>query len=243
MGQRGGAAGRTLWPRRALIVVLLLLLGSATLFAAYQWWTWPDVAALAGGGPVTSAFIERHRGVTGGRTEHQWVAYGAISDSLKQAVLVSEDIGFFDHEGFVLEEIGAAVRETLKEGRRLRGASTLTQQLAKNLWLSPSRNPWRKVKEAILTVQLERHLEKRRILELYLNVAQFGPGVFGAEAAARRYSGRPASRLDARQAAELAAALPRPSAWNPASADPAYRRRVAMIERRMERAGWILRQL
>lgn len=223
---------------------LLLALAVAALFLlAYQWATWPAVARLAEKEPETSAFIEGHRRVAGGSARRSWVPYSAISSDLKLAVLVAEDIGFFSHRGFAVDELRIAVRESIEEGRKLRGASTITQQLAKNLWLSASRNPWRKVKETLLTRQLERHLSKRRILELYLNFAQFGPDVFGAEAAAREFYGVPAARLDARQAAELAAGLSRPRSWHPASDSRGYRRRVRLIRERMRQAGWLRREL
>jgi monofunctional glycosyltransferase len=123
------------------------------------------------------------------------------------------------------------------EGHEMpRGASTISQQLAKNLWLSPSRNPVRKVKEAILTWQLEQRLAKRRILELYLNVAEFGSGVYGAEAASRRYFGKSAADLSEDEAAQLAASLPSPRAWHPGVSSPAYRRYVDTVKRRMARA-------
>ena len=128
------------------------------------------------------------------------------------------------------------------EGRP-RGASTVTQQLAKNLWLSPSRNPLRKLKEALLTRQLEHDLGKRRILELYLNVVEFGPGIFGAEAAAEHYFGLTAAELAPPEAAALAAGLPKPSAWHPGSPSKAYRRRVGILESRMEKARFLLRLL
>ena len=220
----------------ALALAVILLLG-------YQWATWPDVAGLAQKPPETSAFIERHRRVAVGQPQRSWVPYSAISNELKLAVLVAEDIGFFGHEGFAVDELRIAVRQSFEEGRKLRGASTVTQQLAKNLWLSASRSPWRKVKETLLTRQLERHLSKRRILELYLNFAQFGPDVFGAEAAAREFYGMPAARLDARHAAELAAGLSRPRSWNPTSDDPGYRRRVRLIRERMRQARWLRREL
>jgi hypothetical protein len=124
----------------------------------------------------------------------------------------------------------------------VRGGSTITQQVAKNLWLSPSRNPLRKVKEAILTWQLERKLGKLRILELYLNVVEFGPGVWGAEAAARHYFGRPAADLDEDEAARLAASLPSPSTWHPGASSPAYRRYVDTVRRRMDKADFLRRQ-
>ncbi|HSF41888.1 MAG TPA: biosynthetic peptidoglycan transglycosylase, partial [Thermoanaerobaculia bacterium] len=118
-----------------------------------------------------------------------------------------------------------------------------TQQLAKNLWLSASYNPLRKVKEALLTRQLEKHLPKRRILELYLNFVEFGPGIYGAEAAARHYYGKSARSLTQRQAAELAASLPRPKSWHPGVKSKGYQRKVRAIERRMAKAGWLRREV
>jgi monofunctional biosynthetic peptidoglycan transglycosylase len=153
---------------------------------------------------------------------------------------VGEDIGFFQHNGFAVDEIRTAMEQALR-GERLRGASTITQQLAKNLWLSPSRNPLRKLKEALLTWQLEHVLTKRRILELYLNVVEFGPGIYGAEAAARHYFAEPASMLTERQAAQLAAALPRPSDWHPGSERRGYLQHVTRIEGWMERATFLLK--
>jgi monofunctional biosynthetic peptidoglycan transglycosylase len=208
--------------------------------------TWPDVAALASDDPETTAFIERYRAERrrAGESEAvawRWVPYGSISPHLKRAVLVSEDIGFFDHQGFAEEEIRAALRTAWQERKPPRGASTITQQVAKNLWLSPSYSPFRKVEEAILTRQLERHLEKRRILEIYLNVAELGPGVYGAEAAARHYFGTSAAGLSERQAAQLAASLPRPRTWHPGVESRGYRRQVERIEGRMRRAGWLWR--
>jgi monofunctional biosynthetic peptidoglycan transglycosylase len=129
------------------------------------------------------------------------------------------------------------------EGTRVRGASTITQQLAKNLWLSPSRSPTRKLREIVLTRQLEHGLSKRRILEVYLNVIEFGPGVYGAEAAARRYFGIPAAELDADQAAQLAASLPRPTTWHPGVSSRGYLRAVARIRLRVDQSGWLDRLL
>jgi monofunctional biosynthetic peptidoglycan transglycosylase len=225
-------------------LVRLLLVGLAGLagFAAFEAATWPDVASLATAPPADWAFLEsaRERGV---EAHHQWVPYASIAADLKVAVLVAEDIDFFSHSGFDTGELERAVREAVKGERRLRGASTLTQQLAKNLWLDPSRSPWRKLKEAILTRQLEAELDKRRILELYLNVVEFGPGFFGAEAASRHYFGRSAAGLSKRQAAELAASLPH-SAWYPGRDSASYREHVERIERRMEKAGgWLRREL
>lgn len=202
-------------------------------FGVFQWATWPDVASLATNRPKTTAFIEAYR--SAGDTAPlvwQWVAGDDIADDLWKAVVVAEDVEFFTHEGFSVAEIRAAIRQAWDERRAPRGASTITQQLAKNLWLSPSRNPWRKVKEALLTRSLERHLSKRRILELYLNVVEFGTGVFGAEAAARHYFDKPASSLTRREAALLAASLPRPGSWHPGVTRSGYLASADRIEAR-----------
>jgi monofunctional biosynthetic peptidoglycan transglycosylase len=175
---------------------LAVLLG---LWLAWELLTWPDVHELAATNPSTTAFIERYRREQveqgkPGRVAQSWLSYEEISPNLKKAVLVAEDINFFSHDGFDSEEIREAVREALQERRAPRGASTITQQLSRNLWLSPSRNPLRKLREAALTYQLERALSKERILELYLNVAEFGPGIYGAEATSGRAVGRGASQ-------------------------------------------------
>jgi monofunctional biosynthetic peptidoglycan transglycosylase len=226
--------------RRVAIGVLAALGG----FAIFEWATWPDVAALARTMPPTTAFVERfrERQREAGKSDRvAWtpVAYARIAADLKVATLVSEDIDFFSHDGFAVAEMKKALTDAWAEGEAPRGASTITQQLAKNLWLSPTRNPWRKVKEALLTRALERHLEKRRILELYLNVAEFGPGIYGAEAAARRYYGVAAAALSAQQSAALAGSLPKPSKWHPGAASRVYLSRVARILRRMDKARWL----
>ncbi|MBP7148747.1 MAG: monofunctional biosynthetic peptidoglycan transglycosylase [Acidobacteria bacterium] len=235
-----------MWRMVRWVGVACALAGAA--WVVYEAASWPDVPALARENPRTTAFIEAWRAgrrAVGRDDRPRWapVPYGAISADLKRAVLVAEDINFFSHRGFENIEIKKAVREAWEEKEIPRGASTITQQLAKNLWLSPSRNPWRKLKEALLTRQLERSLSKRRILELYLNVAEFGDGIYGAEAAARHYFGKPAAALGAAEAAQLAASLPRPKTWNPRSGSPSYRRYVRAIERRMERAGFLRKEV
>lgn len=214
----------------------------------YQLLSWPDVAALATTNPRTTAFIARYqaRERRAGRSAQmawRWVSYGAISANLKRAVLVGEDIDFFSHSGFATGEIRDALEEAWDDKEWPRGASTLTQQVAKNLWLTPSYNPLRKVKEALLTRQLERHLTKRRILELHLNIAEFGPGVYGAEAAARRYFGVAASSLSEQQAAQLAAGLPKPSRWHPGSTSRVYQKRVRTLLVRMAKAQWLWKEI
>jgi monofunctional glycosyltransferase len=231
--------------RRILGIVLATAAAAVLLFAAIQWLTWPDVAALADRRPERTAFIDAYRDrrrAAGEDTtvDWRWAEWDRISVHLKRAAVAAEDMEFFSHSGFSTSEMEVALREALA-GERLRGASTITQQLAKNLWLSPSRNPWRKVREALLTRSLERHLTKRRILCLYLNVVEFGPGIYGAEAAARRYFGAAAADLTEHQAAMLAASLPRPSTWHPGIESAAYARYVADIRARMERATFLWR--
>lgn len=230
--------------RRTALAVLGVIGGLLAVLFLYEDLTWPDVGALRTEDPRTTAFIERWKERAGGKEptpEWRPVPYSRISPWLAKAVLVSEDIEFFQHGGFSRSEIRAAIEKAWEEKEPPRGASTLTQQLAKNLWLSPSRNPLRKAKEAVLTLQLEHELGKRRILELYLNVVEFGPGIYGAEAAARHYFGIPAAELGPRQAAELAAGLPMPSRWHPGSASAVYARRVERTLERMEKAEFLNR--
>ena len=224
------------------LTLLAVLLGAL----AYQAITWPDVRALRAQNPESTAFIERYqerRQPGDPPLRWTWAPYDSISIHAKRAFVAGEDIGFFSHEGFAVEEILVAVSEALLGERGLRGASTITQQVAKNLWLSPSRNPWRKVKEALLTGQLERHLSKWRILEIYLNVAELGEGIYGVEAAAQNYFGVPASQLTERQAAQLAASLPRPGRWQPGVLSGSYERYVAEIEDRLVRAEFLWRRV
>jgi monofunctional biosynthetic peptidoglycan transglycosylase len=219
-------------------VAIVLMVTMA--FVAWEAITWPNVGSLATRAPSSTAFIDRYRALEreAGRTprvQWTWVPYGRIATSLKRAVVVAEDASFFSHRGFATAEIRDAIDKAVREFGLPRGASTISQQLAKNLWLSPSRNPLRKAKEAMLTWQLEKALTKRRILEIYLNVVEFGPGIYGAEAASRRYFGKSAADLGEAEAAELAAALPRPVVWHPGVRTNAYRRYVEDIRRRMER--------
>ena len=227
-----------------------LLLGAVAL-AAWAGWevlTWPDVSALATKPPATTAFIERQneRERAAGRRGQvaiRWTPYAAISPDVKRAVLVAEDINFFSHGGFDWGQIKIAVEEALHDSEAPRGASTITQQLVKNLWLSPSRNPLRKVKEAVLTWQVERALPKRRILEIYLNVAEFGPGVYGVGPAAHAYFGKAPADLGEEDASLLAASLPRPASWHPGSRSQAYQRYAAAIRARMDKADFLRKQI
>ena len=204
---------------------------------AYLYLTLPDVRPLAKENPATTAFMElreREAAAAGRklRRDYRWVPYSRISQQLKRAVLVAEDDAFWQHEGIDLVQIQKAVEkaETLSA---MRGASTITQQLAKNLYLSPSRDPLRKLRELIITRRLEAALPKVRILELYLNVIEWGDGVWGAEAAARRYFGVPASQLDATQSALLAGAIINPRVYSPAKPNTRLRNRQRLILGRM----------
>jgi monofunctional glycosyltransferase len=176
------------------------------------------------------------------KVEHSYVPLAAISVELQLAVLVGEDIDFFGHGPVDLDAIVEAV-ESRKPGGRLRGASTITQQLAKTLFLSGERTFWRKLREARLAWWMERRLGKRRILELYLNAVEFGPGLLGAEAASQHYFGIPASDLDAEQGGALAAAIPSPGRDNPTTASRRWQFRRSTILRRMGRADWLRSQL
>jgi len=142
--------------------------------------------------------------------QQQWVPYERISIHLKRAIIAAEDAKFVDHEGFDWEGMQKAIEKNQKKGKVVAGGSTISQQLAKNLFLSPSKTPWRKMQEALITLMLESVLDKRRILEIYLNVVEWGSGIFGIEAAARRYFNKPASQLSAYEASRLAVMLPAP---------------------------------
>jgi monofunctional biosynthetic peptidoglycan transglycosylase len=166
-----------------------------------------------------------------------WVSYDRISSNLKRAVLLAEDAAFFQHDGVDYTELKQALNDTLEKGEPLRGASTITQQLAKNLYLSPSHNPYRKVSELLITRRLEAELPKRRIFEVYLNVVEWGDGIWGAEAAARTYFGVAASDLDADQGALLASALINPHLYNPGHPNSRLLKRQAIILKKMSAGG------
>jgi monofunctional biosynthetic peptidoglycan transglycosylase len=208
------------------------------VYLAYVYLSLPDVRALATVNPATTAFMElrkREARDAGRKFEirQRWVPYNSISNTLRRAVLVAEDSAFFDHEGVDFKELRASLEANWEEGKFTRGASTITQQLAKNLYLSPSRNPIRKLKELMITRRLEAALTKRRILEIYLNVIEWGDGIFGADAASRAYFGKPASALTPDEAALLAGAIINPREHSPAHPTKRLLRRQQIIVRRM----------
>jgi monofunctional biosynthetic peptidoglycan transglycosylase len=207
-----------------------------TLTALY--FTLPDVRPLATSNPQTTAWIElrgrqaRGEGSTARRAQ-RWVPYTRISPALKRAVLIAEDSGFFEHDGVDYDQLRESIEVNLERFELSRGASTLTQQLAKNLYLSPSKNPLRKLRELMIARLLEAGLPKRRIFEIYLNVIEWGDGVYGAEAAARAYFGVSAASLSAEQSALLAGAIVNPRLLNPGAPTRRLLARQRLILRRM----------
>ena len=167
---------------------------------------------------------------------YQWVPYDRISNNLKRAMVAAEDAKFIDHEGFDWDGIQLALEKNQKKGRVVAGGSTITQHLAKNLFLTPARSYWRKAEEAAITIMLEALLPKRRILEIYLNVIEWGNGMFGAEAAARHYFGVSASQLSPEQAARLAAMAPNPRFYERNQGAPGLNRKIGIILARMPSA-------
>jgi monofunctional biosynthetic peptidoglycan transglycosylase len=207
-----------LWLKRSLLALLLLgLLWQGWYVGWVLWWKWVDPGMTSFMSQRLDQLQEKNPKA---ELRHQWVPYSKISSHLKRAAIAAEDDKFIDHEGFDWEGIQKAIEKNQKKGKVVAGGSTITQQLAKNLFLSASKTPWRKAQEAVITVWIELLWDKRRILEVYLNVVEWGEGLFGAEAAAKRYFGTTAAGLGAEQAARLAVMLPAPRRFekNPYSA-------------------------
>jgi len=218
------------------IVAAMAVFGFA--YIAFLYLTLPDVRGLRTRNLESTAFMDlraREARAEGRvpRRVHQWVPYRRISPHLKRAVLVAEDAGFWGHEGIDLVEIKKALETDWERGTLMRGASTITQQLAKNLYLSPTRNPFRKLSELLITRRLEHELSKTRIFELYLNNIEWGDGIWGAEAAARTYFGIPAAAVGPDQAALMAGAIVNPRVLNIARPNARLRARQRIIRARM----------
>lgn len=208
------------------------------LFLLYQLWIFGHIVYWKWNNPATTAFMDEQQARLAetnpdAELRYRWVDYGRISPQLKRAIVASEDAKFLQHEGFDWEGIQTAWEKNLQKGRIVAGGSTISQQLAKNLFLSSRRTPWRKAEEALITVMLESVMDKRRIFEIYLNVIEWGDGVFGAESAARHYFRVPASRLSAGQAAKLAAMVPNPRYYDTHRNDRTLLRKTRIIQRRM----------
>src|SRR5256714_1685687 len=191
---------------------ILAIVACVFAYLVYSYLSLPDVRALRTGNPATTAFIEWRAGEARARGRpprriQQWVGYSRLSPELKRAVLVAEDDAFWQHEGVDFEQLQESLEVDWTRGQWLRGGSTITQQLAKNLYLSPSKNPLRKLRELIIARRLEAELPKSRILEVYLNVIEWGDGIWGAEAASRVYFRSSASELGPTESALLAGAI------------------------------------
>jgi monofunctional biosynthetic peptidoglycan transglycosylase len=218
-----------------------LIVGLPLGLLAFMWLlTLPDVATLARHNPMSTALMESRqaRASEQGRANQRqwtWVPLSQISAHLQRAVIAAEDASFFIHEGFDWEGIRDAAIDNLEAGEMKRGGSTITQQLAKNLYLSSERSLLRKAREALITRSLEHRLTKERILELYLNVAEWGRGVYGAEAAARHHFGKSAAELTVDEAAWLAAILPSPQRYDPLRKTTTLTRRHQRILRWMHK--------
>jgi len=229
---------------RILGIVVVAVIAA---IAVYEWITFPNVAALKDDWPKTTAFMElRKRELRAeGKDDtisYQPVAYARISPYLRRGVLVAEDNDFYEHGGVDVEALKEAIRHDWEKKKLTQGGSTITQQLAKNLYLNPSRNPLRKIEEYFIARSLENHLTKKRILELYLNVVQMGDRVYGAEAASQAYFHEPASALSPSQAALLAGCLPNPEVMDPGDPNKRLRARQRMILTRMRRWGYLFEE-
>jgi monofunctional biosynthetic peptidoglycan transglycosylase len=226
---------------RAIIFRVCLLVIS--VFVAYQLWLVAHVYWWIEHNPESSAFMETQLQVLQSKDpeaelKHRWIAYGQISPNLKKALITSEDAKFLDHEGFDWEGIQTAWEKNLKKGKIVAGGSTISQQLAKNLFLSGRKTPWRKLEEAAITIMMEKMMSKRRIFEIYLNVIEWGNGVFGAEAAARHYYRKSARNLSAGESAKLAAMVPNPRYFDKHRSDRRLLRKARIIQRRMYYADY-----
>ena len=222
-------------------ILLLLLVADIGRYLVY-----PDVGRLAEENPAKTAFMEyreaewQREGLTDKKIDQKWVSLDNVSQNLIKAVLIGEDDKFWHHEGFDYQAIERAIEKNIVAKKFKMGGSTISQQLAKNLYLSPSKNPVRKIKEAILTWRLEKSLSKRRILELYVNVVEWGDGIFGIDQAARHYYGVSAARLSARQASRLAAILPNPIRYSPTGSSRYVHNRANIIYAIMRKRGVVV---
>ena len=219
----------------AIVGVLVLVFLAYQGYVALKLWWWDDHD------PASTAFMEARLAIMrekspAAKIQQQWVPYNKISSHLKRAILVAEDDTFVDHEGFDWDGIQKALDKNQQKGKVVAGGSTISQQLAKNLFLSGERSMLRKAEEALITVMMERILDKERILEIYLNVIEWGDGVFGAEAAARHYFGVSAAQLSQEQAAKLAAMVPRPRFYDRNRNAPGLLKKTQIILSRMPRA-------
>jgi len=222
------------------IILALLFLGT---LAIGRYFIYPNINDLKKIHPVPTAFMEYRETQWADENRdmhltHKWVSMDKISPNIIKAVLIGEDDGFWKHDGFDVKGMENAIERSIKK-KTLAGGSTISQQLSKNLYLSSSKNPVRKIKEAIITWRIEKTLSKRRILEIYLNVAEWGDGIFGIEAAAHHYYHKSAKNLTAHEASRLAAVLPNPIRYNPTGNQKYVKNRARIILKTMKRRGVI----
>lgn len=218
-----------------------ILAAGLVIFLVYNVWVFGHILYWRNNNPDTSAFMrerlaEMQKDDPTAQIKQQWVPYSKISSNLKRALVASEDAKFVDHEGFDWNGIEAAFEKNLKQGRIAAGGSTISQQLAKNLFLSSGRTPWRKGEEALITLMLEKTMDKERIFEIYLNMIEWGNGIFGAEAASRHYYNTSAANLSPNQAAKLAAMVPNPRFYDKNRNAPGLAKKTRIIARRMRLA-------
>ena len=222
------------WIKRLVVALFgLLLLYQLWLFGWVLWWNWvnPDSTRF-----MEIRLVELQVKDPRAQLKKQWVSYAKISNPLKRALIVAEDDLFVHHEGFDWDGIQKAIEKNRKRGKVVAGGSTISQQLAKNLFLTPSKTPWRKAQEAVVTLMIEAVWSKQRIFEVYLNVIEWGNGVFGAEAAARYYFGISAAQLSDEQAARLAGMVPSPRFYDRNRGAPGLASKAEAILARMPSA-------
>jgi len=226
---------------KRLLAIGLLIFLTVGLYVGYILLTMPDVPLLKMKNPTMTALIEQRANEknTTPKPIRTWISYKSISPHLRNAVLIAEDGAFFQHSGYDLEQIKESAKRNWREKRFARGASTITQQLAKNLYLSTSKNPLRKIHEFLIAQEMEQDLSKQRILEIYLNVIEWGDGVYGIQPAAERYFGKSASDLLPEEAAILAAMIPNPRRYTPARNLRYLERRKADILYRLARYSYL----
>lgn len=228
--------------RKKIFKNIILFVIFSMLFSAGFFFIFPDIGKLKKENPEKTSFMkyreeEWQKEKRNVRIRQVWRPLSGISPYLIKAVLIAEDDKFYQHEGFDFEAIQKAVEKDIKQKKFKFGGSTISQQLAKNLYLSPSKNPLRKLLEAFITWRIEKTLSKKRILELYLNVAEWGEGIFGIEAASLHYFGKHASALNPEEAARLASVLPNPRRYNPAGTSVYVEKRSGIIHNIMVKRG------
>ncbi len=233
LNQKPNAKPLTFWGYANRLMALILV-----WFVIFNLWVLLNIVWWIKFNPSSTAFMRDRLSVMraenpNAKIKHQWVDYTKISRNLKRAVIASEDAKFLQHQGFDREGIEAAFKKNLKKGKLVAGGSTITQQLAKNMFLSSKRSVFRKFEEAIITVMLESILSKQRIYEIYLNMIEWGNGVFGAEAAARHYYNQGAHSLSPTQAAKLAVIVPNPRFYDTHRHTRYINRRTATIQARL----------